>query len=304
MNLVEHLRAFVRVAQCGSFSLAAEQLGVAQSVMSKHVAMLERHLGVRLLSRTTRQMKLTNEGATYLAFAQRILDDVEEAESLVRRSKGSPSGLVRIGSPYSFAQHFLVAVVAKLLIRYPSIETQIVVSDMSPNLIEQDIDIAVRFGELSGDLISKRIGTVPRIAVASPVYIEEFGEPATPGDLIHHQCVLYDNPAVNRPWTFRRESEQIAINVKGRFSANSAQIVRNACLSGLGIAVMPDWLFEGDLASGRLVRILKGYEPENLPLSLVHTSRKYVSLKTRTVVDFLSDELHRALAPRPDRQLT
>jgi DNA-binding transcriptional LysR family regulator len=297
MNL-DHLRTFARVAQCQSFSLAAEQTGVAQSVVSKHVAALERRLGMRLLSRTTRQVRLTPEGVTYLGFVQRILGDLEEAESAVRRAKASPSGLVRIGSPYSFAQHFLTGIVAKLLARHPAIQAQIIVSDASPNLVEQDIDVAIRFGELSGDVVSKRIGQMERVLVAAPAYLERAGTPGMPADLAGHECILYDNPTLSRTWVFRDEADPVSVNPTGRFGANSAQIVRDACLAGLGIALMPEWLFAEDVAAGRLIRVLEGHRAEPLPLSLVYASRKYVSLKTRTIVDFLAQELASNLLQR------
>lgn len=297
MNL-DHLRTFARVAQCQSFSLAAEQLGVAQPVASKHVAALERRLGTRLLSRTTRQVRLTPEGVTYLGFVQRILGDLEEAESAVRHAKSSPSGLVRIGSPYSFAQHFLTGIVAKLLARHPAIRAQIIVSDASPNLVEQDIDVAIRFGELSGEIVSKRIGQMERVLVAAPAYLERAGTPRMPSDLAGHECILYDNPTLGRTWVFRNGEDPVSVSPAGRFGANSAQIVRDACLAGLGIALMPEWLFAEDVAAGRLIRVLEGHRPEPLPLSLVYASRRYVSLKTRATVDFLAQELASNLLQR------
>jgi len=296
VNLIYGLRAFTRVAQCGSFSLAAEQIGISQPNLSKQVAALECHLAVRLLSRTTRRVKLTSEGVTYLAYAQRILDQVEEAEGQVGRARRIPSGVVRIGSPYAFAQRYLVERAAKLLALYPPIKIEIVVSDLSPNLVEQDIDIAIRLGQVTGDLIAKRIGTASRVAVASPDYLKRRGVPATPDDLIQHQCLIFTNPTVGRGWTFNWPDGRTTIDVSGSFVSNNAQLIRDACLSGLGIAVMPQWLFDKSLRAGEVTRILKKFEPQGVPVSLVHRSRKYVPLKIRIVFDFLFTELRKELA--------
>ena len=295
MNLLESLRAFMRVAEYGNFSRAAKQIGVTQSNLSKQVAALEEHLDVRLLSRTTRRLKLTAEGVTYLRYARRILDYVEEAEGQVGRSKSTASGLVRVGSPYAFAQRHLVERVGRLLDRYPRMKIEIAVSDLTPSLIEQEIDIAVRLGELSGELVGKRIGTASRVAVASPGYLKRCGTPKTPDDLARHECLVFTNPTIDRGWTFDWPDGRTTINVSGSFRSNSAQLIKEACLAGRGIAVMPEWLFDQPLRSGELVRVLRKFEPQGIPVSLVHTSRRYVPFKTRVVFDFLFAELRKEL---------
>ena len=302
MNLIDGLRAFARVAQCGSFSLAADQMGLGQPNLSKLVAALERHLAVKLLSRTTRRVKLTSEGVTYLAYAQRILDQVEEAEGQVGKASRIPSGVVRIGSPYAFAQRYLVERAAKLLALYPLIKIEMLVSDLSPNLVEQDIDIAIRLGQVTGDLTAKRIGTASRVAVASPDYLRRRGVPATPADLAQHQCLVFANPTIGRGWTFNWPDGRITTDVSGSFASNSAQLIRDACLSGLGIAVMPEWLFDKSLHAGEVTRILTKFEPQGLPVWLVHRMGRYVPLKIRAVFDFLFTELRRELTASSKRR--
>lgn len=293
MNLLEALRAFTRVAESGSFSLAAKQIGLSQSNLSKQIASLERHLAVRLLSRTTRRVRLTPEGFTYLQHARRILEYVQEAESQVGRARGIASGLVRIGSPYAFAQRHLVSRVAQLVDRYPHIKIEIAVNDLAPNLVEQDIDLAIRLGEVTGDLIVKRVGAASRVAVAAPKYLERFGVPKTPDDLVRHECLIFANPTIDRGWTFDWPDGRMTINASGRFLSNSAQLIKDACVAGLGIAVMPLWLFDRSLEAGEVKRILQKFEPQGIPVSIVHTSRRYVPLKTRIVVDFLFAELRK-----------
>lgn len=296
MDVLEALRAFSRIAQCGSFSQAAKLLGVSQPSLSKQIASLERHLAVRLLSRTTRHVKLTPEGETYLAYVLRILDQIDEAENKIGRGQYTPSGLVRIGSPYAFAQRYLVGRVATLLSRHPHVRVEIAVSDLTPNLVEQDIDIAIRLGDVSGDVIAKRIGMASRVVVAAPSYLERNGTPTTPDDLVRHECLIFTNPTIGRGWTFNWPDGRMTISASGSFMSNSAQLIKEACLSGLGIAVMPEWLFDEALRKGEVKRILRKYDPQGLPVSIVRMARKYVPPKIRVIFDFLYAELKAELA--------
>ncbi len=294
MNLFNELRTFVRVASCGNFSLAAGQLGVAQPCVSKHIASLERRLGATLLSRNTRQVRLTQEGTVYLRFAQRLLEDVKDAETQVARTKIAPAGLVRIVSPSSFAQRFLLSVSVELMKRYPLIALDLAANDLSPSLIEHDIDIAIRFGDLQGDLITRPLGTARRLAVASPSYIAQYGMPKVPHDLLRHNCLIYSNPIVTSGWTFIGKDGSTTVKVSGGFSSNSALLIKDACLAGLGVAVMPYWLFDEQIVAGKLVRVLDAYEANGLPLSIVYPSRRYISTKIRAVANFVYGALRRS----------
>ncbi len=180
--------------------------------------------------------------------------------------------------------------------RYPLGKIEMAGSDMSPSLVENDIDVAIRFGEPTGDLFLRRIGTTARIAVASPSYLARHGTPNEHQDLVHHECLQYKHPALSPDWTFDLGDQSTSVKTMGRFSSNSAQVIKDACLAGLGVAVMPDWLFGEHLKSGKLKRILEKYEPQSLPLSIVYASGKYAPLKTRAVVEFLYVELRRELA--------
>ncbi len=263
--------------------------------MSKQIAALERHLGVQLLSRTTRQLRLTQDGIDYLRFAERILDLMDEAEAHVGLAKGAPTGLVRVGSPIMFAPVFLLGKIAALIDTHPLLRVEVVVSDASPNLIEQDIDVAVRFGTLSGDIIATRLGIVPRVIAASPDYIARAGMPRRPKDLTQHQCLLFSIPALSREWTFDGPDGKETVEIDSRFSSNSSQLLRDACVAGLGITILPRWLFAEQLKAGTVRRILAGYEPESLPASIVYPFRDNIPLKTRIVTEFLAAALRREL---------
>ncbi len=296
MNVFDGMRAFSRVAKSGSFSLAAKQSGATQSKMSKQIAALEHHLGTQLLSRTTRGLRLTEEGLDYLQFAERVLNLVDEAEAHVGSGKGAPKGLVRVGSPIMFAPIFLLNKVVALIESHPLLRIDVVVSDASPNLIEQDLDVAIRFGVVSGDVVASRLGTIPRVAVASPSYIARAGMPRRPDDLARHQCLLFRIPALSREWSFRGSEGVETIELESRFSSNSSQMLRDACVAGMGIALLPRWLFAEQLKAGTVMRVLTDYEPESLPAFIVYPYREHIPLKTKVVTDFLSAALRRELA--------
>jgi LysR family transcriptional regulator, regulator for bpeEF and oprC len=296
MNVFEGMRSFTRVARAGSFSLAAKQFGVTQSKMSKQIAALEHELGVQLLSRNTRRVRLTLDGVDYLKFAERILDLLDQAEAHIGRGKAAPIGRVRIGSPIMFATVFLLSKVVALLQTHPLLQFEVIVSDGSPNLIEQDIDVAVRFGGLSGDVVASRIGLIRRVVIASPNYLERCGVPERPQDLRRHQCLLFEVPALDRDWTFNGPDGATTLDVQSRFTSNSSQVIREACVLGLGVAMLPRWLCSQQLKAGALIPILERYEPRGLPVSIVYPSRDNMPLKTRVVTDFLSSTLRRELA--------
>ncbi|WP_207004617.1 LysR family transcriptional regulator [Trinickia mobilis] len=293
MDIIEGMSVFVRVAQSGSFSTVARELGLTQPSVSKQIAALENHLGVRLLNRTTRHLQLTEDGFTYLSFAQKILDTVAEAEAHLGGAKRTPRGLIRIGSPYAFAQRYLVRCVGDLLEQYPQLRVEIVASDMADSLVEHGLDVAIRFGNPNGDLVARQAGTTSRIAVASPAYLESAGEPQGPLDLSTHNCLVYSNPAIGPHWSFLSHGCRETVVVSGSFVSNSADVIREACIRGLGITVMPNWLFHDDLTSGRVCQVLRQYEPEGLPIFVVYPSRKFVPPKLRVVVDYLATELGR-----------
>lgn len=296
MDLLEHIRAFAQVAQSGSFSAAARELGSTQPSVSKQIAALEKHCGVRLLQRTTRQLRLTEDGAAYLTLARRILDSVAEADAHIGRVKGEPIGLVRIGSPYAFATKYVIPKAAELLKRHPLLRIEIVSSDLSINMVENGIDVAIRFGEVAGDCVARQVGTAYRIAVAAPAYLERAGIPVSPTDLTSHNCLVFLNPVAGANWTFSVNGRRQTVAVSGNFSANTAEGVREACLNGLGIALMPEWLFYRDLEEGKIERVLQDCEPEGLTISAAFASRKHLPPKIRMVVDFLYEQLSREKA--------
>ena len=292
MDFLDAVCAFVRVAQSQSFSRTAEEMEVTQSRVSKQIAMLEARFGVRLFSRTTRRVRLTEEGSRFLTFAQKMLDDVAEAESQIGSAKGVPSGLVKIGSPSAFARRYLVHTANRILARHPSLRLEIVTGDLSEDLVEQGTDMAIRFGEVSGGMIAKRIGHVARVAVATPYYLARAGAPQTPDDLGTHECLIYANPNAGAGWLFTAPMGRRRIDVTGRLQSNSAEVVKEACLAHAGIALMPRWLFHDEIAAGLVRPVLEAARPAGLPVVLAYASRSFLPPKVRTVFDAVAQDLH------------
>ena len=296
MNLLNAIEIFVRVAHSGSFSATGREFGLTQSAVSKQIAQLEAHLGVRLLNRSTRRMRLTEEGEAYLGFATKVLDDLLEAEASVGKAKAAPGGLVRISSPASFARALLVPKIEILLQQYRDLRIELLCTDLSDNLVAEGADLAIRFGEQSGAVVARCVGTASRVAVAAPSYLSRAGGLVRAEQLPAHNCLLYSNPLVDHVWSFTRAGKAHRVAVSGSFSSNNAEIIRAACLAGVGVALMPDWLFLDDIRTGSLQRVLKRYEPDGMPVFITYASRRYVPLKLRVVLDFLIEEMKKTLA--------
>lgn len=291
MDLFEGIKLFVHATRVGNFSVVARDFGLSQPSVSKKIAGLERELGTRLFSRSTRHLRLTEEGAAYLKHAQKIVDELAEADAALGRSKSVARGLVRIGCPYAFARRYLVRRIAHLLKAYPELRVEIISSDEPSNMVEQLIDVAIRFGEPRGDIIARKVGVTSRIAVASTSYLNAQGTPSAPIDLGTHNCLVYENPIVSGQWIFSSSKGTEVVAPRGNFKSNSAEVIREACLQGIGVTLMPNWLFHDDLFSGTIQQVLQEYEPEGLPIYVTYPTRKFVAPKIQAVVEYLCTEL-------------
>lgn len=279
------MKSFVAVADAGSFSAAAARLDASQSTVSKHVAALELHLRSRLMQRTTRSLTLTDEGATFYESARLALAAIDEAEAAVGRVSAA-RGVIRITAPLSLVEGRLMAMLSAFMAENPGIEIELKASDHALNLIADSLDLAVRVGQL-GDtrLVARRIGTTRRVAVASPAYLAARGRPQSPQDLIAHNCIAYSLSSAGQQWTFENG---ISVPVSGTLRADSPNALRAAVLAGIGIAVNAIWLFERELAQGRLEIVLPNQVPQPLPISIVLPSVRHVAARTRVLVEYLT----------------
>lgn len=297
MDILGPMQTFVRVVEAGSFTAVAAQLNTTQPTISRQVAALEGHLGARLLTRTTRQLTLTDDGRAFYEHALRALEALGEAENAVGRRRNSPSGLLRIATPVVFGRLHIVPRLPVFVARFPEVSIDLAMSDTFTDLAEQGIDLAIRVGEVTDPgLIAKRIGIVRRITVASPAYLKAHGTPRKPDDLAGHHCIVYTRLVTGNRWVFESDTGPLTVEVKGQYRADNSEAVREGILAGLGIAVIPAFAFSDEIASGRVKVLLKQHEPKQLPMNAVYPSRQFVPLRVRAMIDYLAHEF--ALDPR------
>jgi DNA-binding transcriptional LysR family regulator len=301
MDRLAAMRAFARVVESQNFTAVARESGVSQPTISKLVADLETHLGVRLLNRSTRSVSPTDEGLVYYDHCRRILDALDEAEASVGNRRTEPGGLVRIGAPVAFGRLHVVPRMKRFLDLYPRVSVDLVMADRFSDLVEEGIDLSVRIGELSdASLVARRVGRTTRVTVGAPDYFARHGEPKTPEDLADHNCLVYTPLSTVDEWHFEGPEGPIRVRVKGSFRANNSEAVREAAIAGLGIAVTPTWLFRDELERGLLKVVLHGFEPRRLPINIVYPSRRFLSAKVQALADFLAAEFRTdaVIAPR------
>ena len=291
MDLLAGLRTFVRVAESGSFSAVAREMGATQPAVSRQISALEQHLDARLIQRTTRSLTLTEDGRDLLDHARRVLDCVEEAEMAVGRRHGAPSGLIRIATPATFGRLYVAPRMGRLLDRYPDLSVELHMSDSVTDMIAAGIDLAIRGGPVQeASLVARRIGSSARAVVASTEYLERNGTPAQPSDLSRHSCIAFLQGATPNEWRFNGPGGAVAVEIAGRFRTDSTEAVREAVAAGLGLALGPAWVFGDDLTSGRVRPVLQRYQAEQVSIHAVYPSRRNLAPRTRAVIDFLLDE--------------
>jgi DNA-binding transcriptional LysR family regulator len=290
MDLLTGMKLFVRVAETGGFSAVAREAANTQPTVSRTIAALEAHLGVRLLNRSSRAVTLTDDGRAFYAHAMRALEAITDAEACVGRRHSQPTGLLRLGSPVAFGRLHVAPRMPAFLTQYPEVEIELSMNDAFVDLVGEGLDLVVRVGMLEDpSLIARRIGTTRRVTVASADYLRRRGVPLTPNDLRQHECVVYTRLATMNRWHFDGSDGPVSVEVRGRFRADNSEAVREAVINGAGIAVIPVWMFTDEISSGRVRIILDAFEPNALPIHAVYPSRRQVSAKVRVMIDFLAE---------------
>ena len=294
MNILLYLETFSAVAENGSFTAAAEALGISRPVVSKQVSLLERQLGVQLLNRTTRRLHLTHAGEVFSSYAHRIMSDVREAEQSVLPLQSEPQGRLRVLSPESLAISLLPEVLLNFQQKFPRIELDIHVSGRLVNLVEEGIDVALRVGGTGetedSSLITRLLMPCGLHACASPEYLERHGKPKHPSELETHNCLIYSQRPNSDHWLFTDEQgENINIKVNGNLRSSMGNILMNAAQNGSGIFIGPTYMIASALKEGRLETVLDQYTPMTTGLYVVYPHSKLVSAKVRAFVDFIAD---------------
>lgn len=292
MDLLAAFHTFARVAETGSFSAVAREAGATQPAISRQVAALETHLGARLLQRSTRSLTLTEDGRDLLAHIRLVLEAVELAEAAIGRRRLAPAGLVRMGSPSVLGRMHVAPRIGALLARYPELSVDLVLTEEVVDMVQMGLDLTIRVGPI-GDagLVARRVGTTTSIAVAAPDYLDGHGEPRTPSDLGAHDCLIFTRLADPETWTFSAaDGSSVPVRVAGRLRTNNIAAVLEAALAGVGIALVPTWMLRDEVRSGRLVVLLREWQPPHRPISVVYPSRRFLAPRTRAVIDFIVDE--------------
>lgn len=291
MDALTSLRVFREVVDAGSFVKAAERLDISTAMTSKHVANLERQLGVRLLNRTTRHLSLTEAGSVYYEQCSEALDILQAAEAAVGAQRARPQGVLKVTAPGWFATRKFADILVAYREHYPEVLIDLRLENRFVDLVEEGYDMALRAtSDPSPSLIVRPLCRVPFVLTGSPSYLQKSGEPRHPDDLSRHRIVLptYTNietvDLTGPDGTFTVKNQAV---LKTNDTSMSLQLVR----AGLGLAYFPQWIVAPELASGGLVRVLPAYEAFAPSVFAVYTSRKYMTTKVRTFIDFLSESL-------------
>ncbi|MDR8524922.1 LysR family transcriptional regulator [Shewanella fidelis] len=295
MDQLGAMRTFVRVVQTGSFSAAAREQNTTQATVSKKVAALENELGAKLLTRSSRDLSMTEVGATYYESCVSIIAELDEAEAQVRSQQASPKGGLRVAAPVVFGCQFIAPILGDFLKSYPEISVDLMLSDKHVDLVADGIDVAIRAKQLEdSSLVARHLFDNPLIVVASPDYLTQFGHPISPASLKQHNCLVYSMLKSVNIWHFTlsdMDSEKLSIPVSGNCRCDNGEAILQLALSGVGIAQLPTWMVDEHIESGRLSRVLSDYIASPLPFNAVYPQNRYVPLKVRCFVDYMKQRL-------------
>lgn len=288
---IEDLRIFMTVIKAGNFTAAAEQLLLSKQYVSRRMAALEDSLGVRLLIRNTRKLSVTESGQVFSRHAQKILDDIHEAELAVSERTRELQGSFRVSIPMSFGMSYLSPLIAEFLRQHPAVQFQVELGDRYVDMIGEGFDIAIRIGLLSDStLIARRLSVLKRVICCSPDYLQRAGSPLLPEDLLHHACLRYGREGQNG-WELMQEGKRKLLDVHGPIVSNNGEVLRDAAMAGLGLALLPEFIVGEALETGALVTVLEDFYPEPLTLSAVYPQHRQRSEVTRAFLDFLETRL-------------
>ena len=300
---LQGIEEFVAAVEAGSFALAAQRLHVTRSAVAKSIARLEARLDTRLFLRTTRSQSLTEEGHGYYERCRRVLEELDAAEALTDVARSTATGLVRLTMPAMLGRLKIGPLLLALARRHPQLSLELGFTDRRVDLVEEGVDLAIRIGELpdSAGLVARRVGTQWMVLCAAPAYLAERGHPRSVAELMNsgHEAVLYARDGQATVWRFRDEAgEVIDITPPSRLRCDSAEVLLEAAIGGMGLVRLPAWLAADALAAGTLVRVFMEPQPFGFPLHVIRAQGRYLPFKTRVVIDWLAEQLP-PLLPAP-----
>jgi len=289
MDRLANMIAFVTVAETGSFAEAASRLNIANSVVSKRIKDLEAYLGTLLLQRTTRHINLTEAGYAYVEHARKFLDELAEVEENLRYRNENPVGEIKISAPLSFGNRFLGPAIADFLDKYPDVTIKLIVNDRTVDIAEEGFDLAIRIGALEdSSMITRKLAQSRRIVVASPAYLDKHGRPQAPEELIQHNCLSFSGMHDGKAWPFQKDGKEYWQRIGGRFIADSGTLLCEAALRGCGIALLSTFIAGQHISAGELEPLLEDFECPPLAIQAVYQHKRYLSAKTRKLIDHLA----------------
>lgn len=289
---IEDLRIYVAVMNAGNFTAAADQLMLSKQYVSRRMAALEASLGARLLIRNTRKLSVTDAGKVFAQHAQRILDDIQEAEQAVSERRQELHGTFRISMPMSFGMSHLSPLIAAFLAEHSALQFQVELADRYVDVIGEGFDMAIRIGTLSDStLIARQLGELKRVICCSPAYLKRAGEPNVPEDLLQHACLRYGREGQNG-WELKVDGKKKVLAVQGPMMSNNGEVLCDAAISGLGLVLLPEFIVGPALQRGELVSVLDACHPDSLCLNAVYPQHRQRSEVNRVLLTFLQQRLN------------
>ena len=303
MDRLESMLVLITAVEAGSLSAAGRRLGIPLATVSRKVSELESHLRTRLLTRTRRGLTLTDAGRSYVAACKRILEEIGEAERAASGEYSAPKGDLIIAAPIVFGRLHVLPIVIEFLKTYSDIDIRMALADRVINLFEEQVDVAVRIGELpDSSLIATRVGLIRRVVCGSPAYFAARGTPKRPAELGAHDCITFDGRASPEAWTFRMRKEDASVEIQSRLIVNTAEAAIDAAIAGLGITRVLTYQVATAIRAGALTMALTEFEPAPWPVSLVFAGQRLLPLKLRAFLDFATPRLRERLSEHTARE--
>jgi len=288
MGQFRQISTFVEVVANGSLSAAARVEGIAPAMIGRRLDALESRLGVKLLQRTTRKLALTNEGAAFLEDCQRILTELEEAESAVAERSAHATGHLMISAPAGFGRQHVAPLIPSFLSEHRDVSITLNMSDRVVDIVGEGIDVAIRIASLSdSSLVSVKLADNQRVVVGAPTYLKRHGVPQTLADLARHNCLAISSEGSQRGWTFRDNGKNVVLKVNGNMGSNDGQVLHDWALAGKGLAWRSMWEVGNEIEAGKLQTVLDQHSAPGNDIYAVFAQRRHLPLRIRAFVDFL-----------------
>lgn len=306
MDRLDAMSVFMTVVEAGSFSDASRRLGMPIATVSRKVAELESHLRTQLLKRSARRLTLTDSGRSYLTACRRIMEQVEEAERDASGEYRQPVGELAVTAPSPLGHMHLMPIALEFMAAYPDIHLRLLLSDRVVNMIEEDMDVAIRIGELhDSSMIATRVGSIRNVVCASPRYFSRHGRPKKPQDLEKHDCITIDELASSRGWKFLDGAgKEVVVPVRSKLDVSSSEAAILAAVAEVGVIRVMSYKTREAMDAGQLEVVLEDFEPAPWPVNILYTSRRLLPMKLRAFVDFTVPRLRSRLDHRGNDAVT